>query len=80
MTATEPRVVLLGSRDQPAAECSVCGCDILAGEGVTARYQGRTLRFKCPDCLVRFEFDPERYVAGGQQSCRDGQHASPASE
>ena len=75
------RLVVLESNDQPSAPCTVCGNDIPAGEGVTARYQGRTLRFKCPRCFVSFEFNPERYLAGQQQSCCDGKHDhSPASE
>ena len=75
------RLVVLESNDQPAATCSVCGSDIPAGEGVTARYQGRILRFKCPGCFVRFEFHPERFLAGQDQSCCGGEHAhSPASE
>jgi YHS domain-containing protein len=79
--ALGPRLVVLESSDQPAAPCIVCGNDISAGEGVTASYEGRTLRFKCPGCFVRFEFNPERYLAGEQQSCRDGTHDhSPASE
>lgn len=73
--------VVLDSRDQPAASCVVCGNDIPAGDGVTARYQGRTLRFKCPGCYGRFEADPQRYLAGPQPSCCDGEHDhSPASE
>ena len=77
--AIRPRLVVLESGDQPAAPCTVCGNDIPAGEGVTARYQGRTLRFKCPTCFVRFEFNPERFLAGREASCGDGEHAhSPA--
>jgi len=43
--------VVLDSHDQPAAACVVCGNDIAAGQGVTASYLGRTLRFKCPGCF-----------------------------
>lgn len=79
--AIAPRLVVLESRDQPAAPCVVCGNDVPAGEGVTARYQGRTLRFRCPGCFVRFEFHPERYPAGDTSSCCGGTHDhSPASE
>lgn len=73
--------VVVDSQDQAAAQCVVCGNAIPAGEGVTAQYQGRTLRFKCPGCYARFEADPDRYLAGGPQSCCDGKHDhSPASE
>ena len=79
--AIRPRLVVLESSDQPVAPCVVCGNDIAAGEGVTARYGGRIFRFKCPRCLVSFEFNPERYLAGQQQSSCDGKHDhSPASE
>ncbi len=74
-------LIVVDSRREPAASCVVCGNDVLAGEGVTARYQGRMLRFKCPGCCARFEADPQRYLAGRHQSCCDGQHDhSPASE
>jgi hypothetical protein len=62
--AIAQEVVVLDSRDQPAASCVVCGNDIPVGEGDTARYKGRTLRFRCPGCRVRFEADPEP-VSGG---------------
>ena len=79
--AIAPELIVLDSRDQPAASCVVCGNDIPAGEGVTARYQGRTLRFKCPGCYARFEADPEPYLTGDQAGCRHGEHDhSPASE
>jgi len=79
--AIAPELILVDSRNEPAAPCVVCGNDILAGEGVTARYGDRTLRFKCPGCLTRFATDPERYLAGSQQSCCGGKHDhSPASE
>ena len=79
--AITPRLVVLESSDQPVAPCVVCGTYIPAGEGVTARYRGRTLRFKCPRCFVSFEFNPERYLAGQQRSSCDGTHDhSPASE
>lgn len=79
--ATRPRVVVLESSNQPAASCTVCGHDIPAGEGVTARYQGRTLRFKCPGCFVRFEFNPERFLAEDASACCGDRHAhAPAGE
>lgn len=81
MMAIEPALLVLDSRDQPAASCVVCGNDILASEGVTARYRGQTLRFKCPGCYGRFQADPQRYLAGQEPSCCDGEHDhSPASE
>ena len=55
---TLPSIVIRNSAREPAAHCVVCGNDIAAGEGLTARYGERTLRFKCPGCLVRFEADP----------------------
>lgn len=72
--ASAPDLIVIDSRDQPAASCIVCGNDIAAGEGVTAQHRGRTLRFKCPGCLPRFQADPERYLAGGQQSCCGGEN------
>lgn len=79
--AIEPRLVVLESGDQPAGMCTVCGNDIAAGEGVTASYKGRTLRFKCPGCFVRFEFNPERFLAGQEEPGCGGTHDhSPASE
>ena len=79
--AIAPELIVVDSRDESAASCVVCGNEILAGEGVTARYRGRTLRFKCPGCYARFQSDPERYLAGQPQACCDGTHDhSPASE
>lgn len=57
---------LIDSRQAPAATCLVCGNGIPAGEGVTARYGDRTLRFKCPGCYARFQGDPEPYLAGAR--------------
>jgi hypothetical protein len=74
-------LVVLDSRYQSAASCLVCGNEIPDGEGVTASYGERTLRFKCPGCVSRFEADPERYLAGHEAGCcRDERGASPASE
>ena len=61
--------VIYSSTFEPAARCVVCGNEIAAGEGLTARYAERTLRFKCPGCLARFESDPERYLAGDAGGC-----------
>ncbi|OGO54184.1 MAG: hypothetical protein A2V84_11935 [Chloroflexi bacterium RBG_16_70_13] len=79
--AIAQRLVVLESDDQPAAPCIVCGGDIRAGEGVTASYEGRTLRFKCSGCFVRFELNPGRFLAEREGSCCFGTHDhSPASE
>lgn len=74
-------IVVRDSRREGAAQCVVCGSDIAAGEGLSARYGERTLRFKCPGCLSRFEDDPERFLAGSSAGCCRGDHDhSPASE
>ena len=79
--AITPELIVLDSRGQPAAACVVCGNDIPAGDGITASYQDRTLRFKCPGCYARFQTDPERFLAAGQEGCCKGDHEhSPASE
>lgn len=62
-------LTVIDSWQAPAASCLVCGNDIAAGEGVTARYGDQTLRFKCPGCLARFEADPEPYLAGQTGGC-----------
>jgi len=74
-------IVILDSRLEPSAICLVCGDDIPAAEGLTARYGERTLRFKCPGCLHRFEADPERYLTGHEPSCCENvPESSPPSE
>ena len=74
-------IVIRNSEFEAAAHCLVCGSDITAGEGVTARYGERTLRFKCMGCLRRFEANPESFLAGQTGGCCDGAHDhSPASE
>ena len=74
-------LVLGDSRLQPAAHCLVCGSDIPPGEGVTARYNGRWLRFRCAGCLARFGQDPERFLAGhGEGCCQGDAECSPMSE
>jgi len=79
--AIAAELVVLESRNQPAATCLVCGNEIPAGAGVTASYRGRTLRFKCPGCFARFQADPEPFLAGQTGGCCGGAHEhSPASE
>ena len=76
-----PSMVIRDSRFEPAARCLVCGAEIAAGQGLTARYGQRTLRFKCSSCISRFEADPERYLADHEAGCcRDEPECSPASE
>ncbi len=73
--------IVVDSRREPAAECLVCGQKIGPGEGVSARYQGETLRFKCLGCYDRFVADPYRYLAGQSEGCCDEVHgATPAAE
>ena len=72
--STPSSIVIRTSTLEPAARCVVCGNEIAAGEGLTARYGERTLRFKCPGCLARFESDPERYLAGDPGGCCGGHH------
>lgn len=69
MTSTPLSIAVGTSTSEPAARCVVCGSEIATGEGLTARYGERTLRFKCPGCLARFESDPERYLAGDAGGC-----------
>jgi YHS domain-containing protein len=79
--AVAAKLVVVDSRYQPSARCLVCGNEIEEGQGLTAEYQGRTLRFKCPGCYARFEADPERYLAGHEPACcNEGHSGSPASE
>ena len=73
-------IVIRNSAFEPAAQCVVCGNDILAGEGLTARYGERTLRFKCPGCLARFEADPDRYLAADGGGCCGDESAQGAHE
>lgn len=68
-------LTLIDSRQAPAARCLVCDNDIAAGEGVTARYGDRLVRFKCPRCYSRFEADPEPYLAGRDTGCCGDEHA-----
>ncbi len=79
--AIAPAFVVFDSRDQDAASCVVCGNAIAAGDGVTASFHGRTLRFKCPGCFARFQADPELFLTGHPAGCCNGQHDhSPATE
>lgn len=75
-------LIVVESTHQPAGDCIVCGNPIGAGEGRTARYNGMTLRFKCPGCVDRFRAEPGRYLAGHPAGCCTGERAdaSPASE
>lgn len=68
-------LVVIDSAAGTAATCVICGTDIAAGEGLTARFRGKTLRFKCPGCLSRFAIDPDRYPSDGPRSCCDDEHA-----
>ena len=47
MMETITSIVIRDSRLEPSAVCIVCGGDIPAGEGLTARHGDRILRFKC---------------------------------
>lgn len=79
--AIAAELVVLDSGVQPGASCVVCGNDIPAGQGITAAYRGRVLRFKCPGCFSRFQATPEAYLAGETGGCCGGEHDhSPASE
>lgn len=69
-------LVVIDSAAGAAATCVLCGTDIAAGEGVTARLRGQTLRFKCPCCPSRFAIDPDRYLSDGTASCCDDEHAN----
>lgn len=62
---------VVDSRYEPAASCLVCGKNVPAGEGVTAHYEDRVLRFKCQGCYTRFQADPLRYLTGHAASCCD---------
>ena len=57
-------LVVVDSAGQPATDCDVCGSEIEAGKGLTARSGGRTLRFKCAGCLARFRADPKQFLSG----------------
>lgn len=71
----QPEIVVVHSTYEPAARCVVCGNDIPAGEGITAWFGGRPMRFKCPGCLARFEAEPARYLGGHEAGCCGEKHA-----
>lgn len=73
-----PDLVVIDSSTQPAAPCVVCGTAVAAGAGLTARFHGRILRFKCPGCLSRFAVDPDHFLSDGPTSCCDGEHRAEA--
>jgi hypothetical protein len=74
-------LVLIHSGGQPAGSCAACGQPIGAGEGLTALFGGRLLRFRCSGCLASFCRDPDRYIAADDYCCStDARHESPASE
>ncbi len=75
-------LIVIASAEQTPARCVVCAGDIATGEGVTAGYRGRWLRFKCSGCVSRFRADPERFLIEHPDGCCTGGHAetSPASE
>lgn len=74
-------LVLIDSSGQPAAACAACGQPIGVGEGLTALYGGRLLRFRCSGCLASFCRDPDRYIAAEDYCCStETCHESPASE
>ena len=74
-------VIVRNSRLEGPAACLVCGSDIAAREGLTARYGQQTLRFKCPGCLSRFEAAPARYLSDHEAARgNDKESSSPASE
>ena len=75
------RIIGRGSSTDPASECTVCGDPVPAGSGFTARAGERDFRFKCAECLARFEADPAPYLAADQRlSFERGDEESPASE
>lgn len=74
-------LVVVDSAGQPAADCDVCGSEIETGQGLTARFGGRTLRFKCAGCMARFRADPKQFLSGHGTACCSGGHGgSPESE
>ncbi len=79
--AVASKPILVDSRYQPAARCLVRGNEIDPDEGVTARYEARTLRFRCPGCYTRFEADHQRYLAAPEPArCIHEHGGSPPSE
>lgn len=75
------RVVIRNGRMDGAGRCVVCQEDVPAGSGFTARSGDQVFRFKCADCLDRFEADPAAYLTADQQPAGDHcAEESPASE
>ncbi len=74
-------VIVRGGRIDAAGTCVVCGEDVAVGIGFAARSGEREFRFKCADCLARFEADPGPYLATDQARSREARvEESPASE
>lgn len=74
-------IVVRGGLMDAAGTCVVCGEDVPAGSGFAARSGDRGFRFKCAECLARFEADPARYVGAGRTPPREADaEESPASE
>ena len=74
-------VIVRGGSMDAAGTCVVCGEDVPAGSGFAARSSHREFRFKCADCLARFEADPEPYLAADRTRSREAEaEESPASE
>jgi hypothetical protein len=74
-------LLVIDSTTQPAGTCTGCGQALGAGEGITALYGGRVLRFRCSGCLASFRSEPGRFVAAHDYCCdTDSRVESPASE
>ena len=74
-------VIIRGGRMDASGTCIVCGDAVPAGSGFAARSGEREFRFKCADCLARFEADPAPYLAADRMRSREaGADESPASE
>ena len=51
------------SADYPLKTCVVSGEELGAmGDRVAYRYDGREVQFCCPDCIAKFEKEPEKYL------------------
>lgn len=74
-------VIVRGGRMDAVGTCVVCGDAVPTGSGFAARSGEREFRFKCADCLARFEADPARYLAADLTRSREADtEESPASE
>jgi len=82
MLAVREDLVVIDSTAQPAGTCAACGQSIGVGEGVTAIYGGRLLRFRCSGCLASFRIEPNLcYISALDYCCSsDRCQESPASE